>query len=65
MLPDDGIDAREAGRLLGRSAETLKRWRRQGRGPRFRRVERRVLYVRADVLAYRDRFLTETAGRPR
>lgn len=59
------IVTREPGRLLARSEQTLRHWRVQGRGPRYRRVNRRVLYVRSEVLAYRDRFTVETAGRPR
>lgn len=32
--------------------ETLRTWRKQGRGPRSGRVGRRVLYKRADVEAW-------------
>ncbi len=40
--------------LLGLSERTLERFRLEGSGPAFRKFGRRVLYARADVLAWAD-----------
>lgn len=34
------------------SVQTLARWAMEGKGPRFRKAGGRVLYTRADVLAW-------------
>lgn len=44
-----------AARLLGVSKASLRRWRREGRGPSFVRLERAIGYRIADL----ERFLTE------
>lgn len=36
------------------SAKTLERWRVEGRGPAFRKLGRRVLYTREDLLAWAE-----------
>lgn len=43
------VDEPTAARLIGFSASTLRRWRRQGTGPRSIRVSRVVRYRRADL----------------
>jgi hypothetical protein len=39
----------EAADLLRISERTLERWRVEGRGPRFRRFGRRVVYAQGDL----------------
>ncbi|MEW6756378.1 MAG: helix-turn-helix domain-containing protein [Candidatus Latescibacterota bacterium] len=46
-------DVLEAARFLGVGHRTLDNWRSQGRGPRYARVGRRVVYLVADL----ERFL--------
>jgi hypothetical protein len=46
------VDTREAARILGRSAATLKRWRCEGVGPNWIEIERRVSYDLAVLLEY-------------
>jgi hypothetical protein len=54
--PEDLIDSREVSALLGVAPATLEYWRWKGVGPRHRIVDTRaVRYLRADVIAYRDR----------
>ena len=45
----------EAARLLRVRATTLSQWRWQGRGPRYRKVGGRVLYLRSDLEEYLER----------
>ncbi|QOC24796.1 helix-turn-helix domain-containing protein [Microbacterium hominis] len=40
--------------FTGLSVPTLARWAAEGKGPRFRRAGGRVLYRRADVIAWLD-----------
>ena len=46
------VTEREAAKMLSVSPAALRRWRREGRGPRFCRVERLIRYRIADVEAY-------------
>lgn len=46
---------------LHRSTETVKRWRRERKGPPFLRLQGRVLYDRADVEAWLQQQRTEPA----
>ncbi len=39
----------EAADALGVKASTLKRWKREGYGPPWTRIGRRVVYIPADV----------------
>jgi len=50
-LPDLMTPA-ELSAYLHREERVLQVWRVEGRGPRFVKVEGRVLYRRADVVAY-------------
>src|SRR6266496_3193213 len=43
-----------AARYLGIQPNTLARWRMNGQGPVWEKHGRRVLYYRADILAYRQ-----------
>lgn len=49
------LNEKQAAQLLAVSIAALRRWRREGRGPRFTRLERCVRY---DLRAI-ERFLTE------
>ena len=49
------LTTREAAALLRTSTDTLERMRARGDGPPWRRVGRRVLYSRAELLAYGGR----------
>jgi hypothetical protein len=46
------VDTREAARILGRSAATLKRWRHEGVGPNWIEIEGRVSYDVAVLLEF-------------
>lgn len=41
--------ARELAEFLGKSRQTLYMWRKQGKGPKWRMLEGRVVYRVADV----------------
>jgi hypothetical protein len=47
-------DERYAASYLGMSVETLRTWRQQRRGPRYRKVGRCVRYSIADLIAFVD-----------
>jgi predicted DNA-binding transcriptional regulator AlpA len=47
---------------LGLHARTLDNWRSQGRGPRYVRVGRRIVYRIADLESYLDARTVEVAG---
>lgn len=59
--PQRFLITEEVGDLLRTSPETVRYWRHIGKGPRSVKVGRRVLYDRADVLAWID----EQRGSPR
>ena len=46
------LTTHQAARMLGLSAKTLARYRVSGDGPVFHRFRRRILYLRADVVAW-------------
>jgi Helix-turn-helix domain len=48
------LSAQEAAELLRISPVTLSRWRIEGRGPEYRNFGRRVVYARADLIAWAD-----------
>ena len=49
------LTEQEAARLLRVSTRTLQRWRREGGGPRYRRLgPRRIVYAGADLDAFAD-----------
>jgi predicted site-specific integrase-resolvase len=50
-LPDL-VDTRRAAAILGRSPNTLKRWRYEGIGPEYVEMEGRVRYDTAKLLEY-------------
>jgi hypothetical protein len=53
------LSEKQAARVLAVSVAALRRWRREGRGPRFTRLERCVRY---DMRAI-ERFLAENSSR--
>jgi predicted DNA-binding transcriptional regulator AlpA len=53
--PPDWLDPSEAGTYLGRSTQTLWRWRARGEGPPYHRLVGRIRYRQADV----DRWLAD------
>ena len=48
----DYLTTEELATWLRTSPETVRFWRHVGKGPRSFKIGRRVLYARADVLAY-------------
>lgn len=46
------LTEQEAAGVLGQSPNTLRQWRCQGRGPRWTKAGRRVLYSRSDLDAW-------------
>jgi predicted DNA-binding transcriptional regulator AlpA len=50
--PAGFCDERYAASYLSVSVETLRSWRRQGRGPRFRKLGRCVRYLASDLAAF-------------
>lgn len=46
------VDTHQAGKILGRSAATLKRWRHEGIGPNWIELEGRVSYDVAVLLEH-------------
>ena len=46
---DEGFSERQAARLLGISAHTLRWYRGEGRGPAYHQVGRRVIYKLEDL----------------
>lgn len=51
----------EAARLLGYSPAALRKWRREGRGPRYLRTGRSIRYLPADLRAWQARHLVDPA----
>lgn len=56
------VDTMGAADYLGLHARTLDNWRSQGRGPRYVRVGRRIVYRIADLESYLDARTVEVAG---
>lgn len=46
------LSTKQAAQELGISRHTLDAWRIKGIGPQFRKIGRRVLYERADLIAW-------------
>jgi hypothetical protein len=56
------ITTEEAARLLRRSIDTMRWWRKVGQGPVSFRLGRRVVYDRADVLRWIERERERTSS---
>lgn len=53
---------KEAARILRVSHRTLEDWRLTGTGPRFAKLNRRVVYRRQDLLAFLDERMRLNTG---
>jgi len=60
-VPPIRLDVAEAARALGISKSTLDKMRCEGRGPRYLRVGKRCFYRPADLDAYLEAAVVETA----
>ena len=49
------LNERQLSRLIGVSIGTLRFWRSEGKGPRFRKVDQLVRYAPSDVNQWFDR----------
>jgi hypothetical protein len=58
------LDTPEAAALLHISPVTLGRWRIEGRGPEYRKFGRRVVYDRADLIAWADAHRRRSTSAP-
>jgi len=58
------LTAPEAAELLRVAPVTLNRWRIEGHGPPFRRFGRRVVYARADIIAWADARVRSSTSEP-
>lgn len=54
------VDTKGAAKILGLSAGTLEVWRCHGRGPRYRKIGRRVFYAVVDLEAFATANVVET-----
>lgn len=50
--PDDLLTTHEAGAIPPFSYWTLVAWRREGRGPVYHRIGKKIMYRRADLTAF-------------
>jgi DNA-binding transcriptional MerR regulator len=55
------LDIQEAAALLRTPPATLRQWRSRGGGPPAARIGKRLLYRRADLIAWVDDRLTDRA----
>ncbi|HDS1218392.1 TPA: helix-turn-helix domain-containing protein [Stenotrophomonas maltophilia] len=60
-VPAIRLDVAAAARVLGISKSTLDKMRCEGRGPRYLRVGKRCFYRPADLDAYLEAAVVETA----
>ncbi len=52
----------EAGRYLKIQGDTLKKWRKQGKGPRYLQIEGAIRYRRVDLDSYLDAVTIDPAA---
>ncbi len=52
MITSPYMEASEVAELMKRPESTLSYWRHRGEGPPYAKVGRRVMYRRADVIAW-------------
>lgn len=55
------IPTKDAAPIVGRSIDTLRRWRVEGNGPKYTKIAGRVFYDAADLDAWNDAQRTKTA----
>jgi predicted DNA-binding transcriptional regulator AlpA len=62
-MPDSSIlNERQAAGMLGCSVALMRKWRRLGQGPSYRKLGRLVRYTQADIQAFLDAQLVTTGG---
>lgn len=54
------VDTKKAALILGLSAGTLEVWRCLGKGPRYKKIGRRVFYEIVDLEAFANANVVET-----
>lgn len=54
------IPTKDAAPIVGRSIDTLRRWRVEGNGPKYTKIAGRVFYDVADLDAWNDAQRTKT-----
>ena len=54
------VNTKDAAKILGLSAGTLEVWRCHGRGPRYKKIGRRVFYDINDLEAFANAYTVET-----
>ncbi|MEQ1890398.1 MAG: helix-turn-helix domain-containing protein [Alphaproteobacteria bacterium] len=54
----------DTAKMLSVSERTLERWRLEGTGPVYRKFGRRVLYAKADVVAWADLHCRKSTSDP-
>lgn len=54
------VNTKDAATILGLSAGTLEVWRCHGRGPRYKKIGRRVFYDIEDLEAFVNAYTVET-----
>ena len=57
----DVVDEAGAAAILGVARATLRNWRSQGRGPRYARLGRRIVYLRSHLQRYLESHVVEVA----
>ncbi len=57
------VDKVGASKILGCAPRTLDNWRSQGRGPRYVRVGRRIVYRLSDLREWMEERTVETGNR--
>lgn len=63
-MPNEFLNQKQLSRRWGVSHRTLERWRREGKGPAFHKLEGRVAYRLVDVTGFetaRRRTITRAA----
>ena len=55
------IPTKDAAPIVGRSIDTLRRWRMEGNGPKYTKISDRVFYDMADLDAWNQQQETKTA----
>jgi len=59
------VNDREAAAILNMAVDTVRKWRVEGRGPKFYRFGRAIRYAVADLDDFRDRHLVTPSSNTR
>lgn len=65
MTEDRMLNAREVAWMLQLSVRTLDRYRREGKGPHYYKLDRWIRYRQSDVIAWADTRRVGTKSRPK